>query len=88
MVEHRSPKPSVGGSSPFWPAILKEFEIMTGLIKTFQNAKLELSKVIFPTKSQVKSAFISVFIVVTFISLFLALVDLIMSSTLSAILGD
>ncbi len=67
---------------------LKEFEIMADLIKTFQNAKLELSKVIFPTKSQVKSAFVSVFIVVTFISLFLALVDLIMSSSLSAILGD
>ena len=61
---------------------------MADLIKTFQNAKLELSKVIFPTKSQVKSAFVSVFIVVTFISLFLALVDLIMSSSLSAILGD
>ncbi len=53
----------------------------------FRNSKLELAKVIFPTKPQVKQAFIAVLIVVTFISLFLALVDLIMSSSLSAILG-
>jgi preprotein translocase subunit SecE len=53
----------------------------------FRNSKLELSKVIFPTKPQVRQAFIAVFLVVTFISIFLALVDLIMSSSLSVILG-
>ena len=53
----------------------------------FRNSKLELAKVIFPTKPQVKQAFIAVLVVVTFISLFLALVDLIMSSSLSVILG-
>lgn len=52
-----------------------------------KNARLELSKVIFPTKAQVKQAFYAVLLVVTFVSLFLALVDLIMSSSLSAILG-
>lgn len=52
-----------------------------------KNARLELSKVIFPTKAQVKQAFFAVFLVVTFISIFLALVDLIMSSSVSAILG-
>ena len=46
----------------------------------------EISKVIFPTKEQVKSAFLSVFIVVTEISLFLALIDLLMSSGLSFII--
>ena len=53
----------------------------------FKNAKLELSKVIFPTKGQVKQAYISVIIVVTVIASFLALVDLVMSSLMSAILG-
>jgi preprotein translocase subunit SecE len=53
----------------------------------FRNSKIELGKVIFPTKPQVRQAFIAVVIVVTFVSLFLALVDLIMSSSLSAILG-
>jgi preprotein translocase subunit SecE len=51
-----------------------------------KNSRAELSKVIFPTKPQVKNAFFSVFIVVTVVSLFLALVDLIMSSLLSSIL--
>jgi len=59
----------------------------TTLSSYVRNARIELSKVIFPTKVQVKQAFIAVFIVVAFISLFLALVDLIMSSSLSAILG-
>jgi len=52
-----------------------------------RNAKLELSKVIFPTKGQVKQAYISVVIVVAVIAAFLALVDLVMSSVMSAILG-
>ncbi|MCK4875770.1 MAG: preprotein translocase subunit SecE [Sulfurimonas sp.] len=52
-----------------------------------RNAKLELSKVIFPTKGQVKQAYVSVVIVVAVIAAFLALVDLAMSSVMSAILG-
>ena len=52
-----------------------------------KNARLELTKVIFPTKGQVKQAYISVLIVVTVIAAFLALVDLVMSSVMSAILG-
>ncbi len=52
-----------------------------------RNARSELTKVIFPTKGQVKQAYISVLIVVTVIAAFLALVDLVMSSIMSAILG-
>ena len=52
-----------------------------------RNAKLELAKVIFPTKGQVKQAFFAVFLVVAVVAAFLALVDLLMSSILSAILG-
>jgi len=57
------------------------------LSKHIHAAKLELAKVIFPTKGQVKQAYISVVIVVAVISAFLALVDLMMSSIMSAILG-
>ena len=57
------------------------------LKKHIDNAKLELLKVIFPTSGQVKQAYISVVIVVTVIAAFLALVDLVMSSVMSAILG-
>ena len=52
-----------------------------------KNAKAELTKVIFPTKGQVKQAYIAVIIVVAVIASFLALVDLLMSSVMSAILG-
>ena len=52
-----------------------------------RNARSELTKVIFPTKGQVKQAYISVLIVVTVIAAFLALIDLIMSSVMSALLG-
>jgi len=57
------------------------------LSKHIRNAKLELTKVIFPTKGQVKQAYIAVIIVVAAVAAFLALVDLIMSSVMSAILG-
>ena len=52
----------------------------------YQNAKSELLKVIFPIKEQIRSAYLSVFIVVTVITLFLALIDGIMSLILSSII--
>ncbi len=57
------------------------------LSKVISNARSELSKVIFPTKGQVKQAYIAVIIVVSAIAAFLALVDLLMSSIMSTILG-
>ncbi|MDF1878208.1 preprotein translocase subunit SecE [Sulfurimonas sp. SAG-AH-194-C20] len=57
------------------------------LSKHIHSAKLELQKVIFPTSGQVKQAYISVIIVVSAIAAFLALVDLIMSSVMTSILG-
>ena len=57
------------------------------IAKVFKDAKMELAKVIFPTKGQVKQAYISVVVVVSAIAAFLALVDLVMSSIVSAILG-
>jgi preprotein translocase subunit SecE len=54
---------------------LKEFLI---------EAKVELDKVIFPTKVQVRQAFVAVLLVVTVISIFLALVDMLMSAIVSS----
>ncbi|MDR1615184.1 MAG: preprotein translocase subunit SecE [Campylobacteraceae bacterium] len=59
---------------------------MEKFLSYVQNAKAELGKVIFPTKEQIRNAYFSVFIVVTVITLFLALVDLIMSSTLKVVI--
>jgi preprotein translocase subunit SecE len=58
---------------------------MEKLTSYIRLSRAELSKVIFPIKEQIRNAFISVFIVVTVISLFLALIDVIMSFTLSAL---
>lgn len=58
---------------------------MEKLITYFKLSKAELRKVIFPLKEQVRNAYITVFVVVALISLFLALVDWFMSSIVSAI---
>jgi len=52
----------------------------------YEQAKSELTKVIFPTRDQIRNAFISVFVVVAVVSLFLAIIDMIMSYTLSTII--
>jgi len=57
---------------------------MEKLNKFFKAAKVELDKVIFPTKVQVRQAFVAVVMVVTVISIFLALVDMLMSAVVSS----
>ncbi len=61
--------------------------VVSKLKSYYQNAKAELQKVIFPIKEQIRSAYLSVFIVVTIITLFLALIDGIMSLSLSSIIN-
>jgi preprotein translocase subunit SecE len=59
---------------------------MEKVLTYVRHSREEILKVIFPTKEQVRSAFFAVFIVVTVVSLFLALVDATMSFTLSSII--
>jgi len=59
---------------------------MEKFLTYLRHAKAELQKVIFPTKDQVKNAYIAVFVVVLIVSLFLALIDLTMSFSLSHIM--
>ena len=56
------------------------------IIEYIKVAKIELDKVIFPTTNEIKQSLISVVVVVTVITLFLSLVDLIMSGILKAVL--
>jgi len=59
-----------------------------GKLSTFiANARAELHKVIFPTSIQVRQAFLAVILVVTVISIFLALVDLFMGAIVKTALG-
>ncbi|HHH20057.1 MAG TPA: preprotein translocase subunit SecE [Campylobacterales bacterium] len=61
---------------------------MEKLTTYFANVKSEIQKVIFPTKVQIRQAFFAVFIVVTIISIFLALVDMLMSAVVTAAVGS
>jgi preprotein translocase subunit SecE len=61
---------------------------MEKLTTYFRHVREEIQKVIFPTKLQIKQAFIAVFIVVTVISIFLALVDMLMSAIVSTVVGN
>jgi len=64
---------------------MKKNSIQT-IIDYIKVAKIELDKVIFPTTNEIKQSLISVVVVVTVITLFLSLVDLIMSGILKAVL--
>jgi len=59
---------------------------INNLINYIKEAKIELEKVIFPTKTEVKQSFISVTVMVTVIALFLSLIDLIMNGILKVVL--
>lgn len=59
---------------------------MKKLIIFYRLAREELDKVIFPTRSQITSASISVFVVVSVITLFLYLSDLVIGAIISSIL--
>lgn len=56
---------------------------MDKLLSYIKLSRAELSKVIFPTQEQIRTAFIAVVSVVVVVSLFLALVDLLMSFSIS-----
>ena len=59
---------------------------MEKILKYIEESKIELYKVIFPTKDQIRNAYIAVFVVVFIVSIFLAIIDLTMSFTLSHII--
>lgn len=59
---------------------------MKKLVGFYRLARDELDKVIFPNRSQITSASISVFVVVFVITLFLYLVDLVISAVVSSVL--
>jgi len=56
------------------------------IVNYIKLSRAEIGKVIFPLKEQIRNAFITVFAVVAIVSLFLALVDAIMSFSLSKLI--
>lgn len=59
---------------------------MEKIISYIKLSRVEIEKVIFPLKEQIRNAFITVFAVVAIVSLFLALVDVIMSFSVSKLI--
>ena len=59
---------------------------MEKIVNYIKLSRAEIGKVIFPLKEQIRNAFITVFAVVAIVSLFLALVDVIMSFVLSKVI--
>ena len=61
-------------------------EKIKAFIEYVKEAKEELDKVIFPTATEVKQSLVSVTVMVTIVTMFLGLVDLIMSGILKVVL--
>jgi preprotein translocase subunit SecE len=84
MVEHRSPKPGVGGSSPSWPAKRKNGYKMPKIIdesaKYLKEVKAEMSKVTWPTWIELKGSTILVIVLSVFFTIYINMLDLIVTS--------
>ena len=86
MVEHRSPKPGVGGSSPLTPA-REVTEIIMNPIKFIQEVRKEGSKVTWPTTRETLTGAVMVIIITAFAAIFFLIVDQIFSFGLDSIIG-
>ena len=79
MVERRSPKPHVEGSSPSWPVILKfvmRIWIFMKIVSFFKECIAELKKVVWPSKDDVISSVKVVLISTVVVAVVLGLLDL------------
>ena len=85
MVERRSPKPEVGGSSPSAPA-KKELKKMFNPFKFVQGVKQEAYKVTWPSKKEVLIGAFMVFVLATIAAIFFLLLDQIYKFLLDIIL--
>ena len=84
MVERRSPKPEVGGSIPFAPAIF--VIIMKNPLKFIQDVKQEAFKVTWPTAKETVQGALMVFAMAVTASIFFLLLDQILKFLLEVIL--
>ena len=84
MVERRSPKPEVGGSSPSAPAKLQEN--MRNPIKFLQEVKQEAFKVTWPTGKEVIQGSLMVVAMAIVAALFFLLLDQVLQFFLELVL--
>ena len=81
--------PAAGGRSAGSAAVSAESSEskIRALGQYFEDAKTELGKVSWPTRKEVKATSIAVLILVVMMSIFLGLVDLLLSKIVGAILS-
>ena len=84
MVERRSPKPEVGGSIPSAPA--NKDKIMKNPLRFLQEVKQEAFKVTWPTKKDVVTGALMVFVLASLAAVFFLLLDQILKFFLELIL--
>ena len=84
MVERRSPKPEVVGSSPSAPAKLKIN--MKNPLKFLQEVKQEAFKVTWPTWKETLQGALMVFVMAVVMSLFFLLLDQVLKFFLELLL--
>ena len=83
MVERRSPKPEVVGSSPSAPAKTKNYEKS---IKFIQEVKQETFRVTWPTKKDTMMGAVMVFALASIAAIFFLLLDQILRFLLNLVL--
>ena len=84
MVERRSPKPEVVGSSPSAPA--KTFKFMKNPLRFIQEVKQEAFRITWPTKKDTMMGALMVFGLASIAALFFLLLDQILRFLLNFLL--
>ena len=85
MVERRSPKPEVVGSSPSTPAKYWKIFLMKKVIEFIREVKSEVSKVTWATRKDTVMTTISILFMVFLAAIFFLLIDWIFSSLIKVI---
>ena len=85
MVERRSPKPEVVGSSPSTPAKHWKIFLMKKVIEFVREVKSEVSKVTWATRKDTVMTTISILFMVFLAAIFFLLIDWIFSSLIKVI---
>ena len=86
MVERRSPKPEVVGSSPSAPAKKKLVVFMKNPLRFIQEVKQEAFKVSWPTGKETLQGALMVFAMAVVMSLFFLLLDQVLKFFLEILL--
>ena len=84
MVERRSPKPEVVGSSPSAPA--KLIKLMKNPLKFIQEVKQETFKITWPTKKDTLMGAVMVFALASIAAIFFLILDQVLRFLLNLIL--